>query len=399
MNDNIEGLYTVLPNVESITKYTVLELNDEINSQITSESKIFHTAVHICQLISINKKKFTTDEYIEYKDLSYSNYMLGNTHVTRGAMAILDVATTSGLFKITTEDNTTIFEFKRVLDVLSPNDNVDGNIGMYLRKFIERALVKNFRKSGQVQVTERLMERFKKSLEEEPFKGNKEFFSIEEKSYCEETYATSLYKSLKNEVREERIYRDIVYSIPLRPGNISVISTPNIRQLLIDVACIVDTVDFKILFLEFTKRIQDWLVNTPLSFDLNIGEEDSKNRENLKLQDMLPSNSPIEDSFRQVLIEDEAAAIIELFDQQELFLIKQLLENKTIEEIAPLVGTKKSATAEKIKKVKKKLGEILTESISNLNNSESIENIYEIDELMVAFSDELNYSRLRTENV
>ena len=69
-------------------------------------------------------------------------------------MAILDVATTSGLFKITTEDNATIFEFKRVLDVLSPNDNVDGNIGMYLRKFIERALVKNFRKSGQVQVTE-----------------------------------------------------------------------------------------------------------------------------------------------------------------------------------------------------------------------------------------------------
>ena len=95
---------------------------------------------------------------------------------------------------------------------------------------------------------------------------------------------------------------------------------------------------------------------------------------------------------------DEAAAIMNC-SISRIILIKQLLENKTIEEIAPLVGTKKSATAEKIKKVKNKLGEILTESISNLNNSESIENIYEIDELMVAFSDELNYSRLRPENV
>ena len=398
MNNELEN-YIVLPHVEIIKRYSVSELTEDINLLLTPESKIFQTAIHICQLISLSKRKFTTDDYIEYKDQTHSNYMLGTTHVTNGAMAIFSVVSAAGLFKIENEDNVTIFEFKRILDVLSGDDNVDGQVGSYVRKFTERALIKNFRKTGQVQVTERLRERFVKCTKEDPLVLEKSHFSVKNKSFCEETYNTLIYQSLKNEEREDKIYRDVVHSVPLRPGNISVISTPVLKQLLIDVACIVDRVDFNLLFLEFSKRIQDWLLNTPLSYDLNLGDENSDDKEEFRLQDVLSDNGPLEDSFRQIVIENEASDMLDLFDSEELFFIKQILENKTIEEILPLVNTKKSATAEKIKKVKQKLGAVLVKRISNLNTMNDIENDYEMHELMVAFTDEMKYLRMSPENV
>ena len=44
-----------------------------------------------------------------------------------------------------------------------------------------------------------------------------------------------------------------------------------------------------------------------------------------------------------------------------------MFEEKTIEEIGTAIGLRKSATAERVKKNKDKLGEILTNKLSNLN--------------------------------
>src|SRR6056300_711461 len=90
--------YTLLPGIENIKNYTVEELKTELSTlkeftNMNSESKVFQTSLYICQLISINEKKFTTDEFLEYKNKESSNFMLGNIRVTNGAVAILTVAT------------------------------------------------------------------------------------------------------------------------------------------------------------------------------------------------------------------------------------------------------------------------------------------------------------------
>ena len=70
--NNTESLYIQLPSVDTIRQYNVSDLLEEIQNpkileKMSPESKVFQTTIHICQLISINTKKFTTDEYLEYK--------------------------------------------------------------------------------------------------------------------------------------------------------------------------------------------------------------------------------------------------------------------------------------------------------------------------------------------
>ena len=319
---------------------------------MSPESKVFQTTIHICQLISINTKKFTTDEYLEYKDNTHSPYMLGNTHVTNGAMAIFSIATSSGLFKNKLDNSVTIFEFKKILDVLELNDNVDGKIGGYIRKFIERSMIMEYRKSGMVQVSQRLLTRFKKELRSEVFEFDNNKFSIKDNSHCEDIYKTPIYKKLKDEIREEKVYRELIHTVPLWPGNQAVISTQNIQQLLIDIVCIFNEVDFKLFFKEFKDRVQDWMMNTPLSYNSNTGIDDDEGN-NLVLQEILSGDNLLEESTRFIYLEQEAISIVKLFNETELFLIQQLLQNKSIAQISPLLNLGSSATGERIKKVKK----------------------------------------------
>lgn len=399
----MEENYNLLPSIDVIKQYSVAHLLEEVEDfesfeELTGKSKVFQTAIHICQLISINPKKFTTSEFVEYKDGTHSVFMLGNTHVTNGAVAILSLAASSGLFKNRVDEDVTIFEFKKILDLLEPRDNVDGKIGGYIRKFIERSMIMEYRKSGMVQVSTRLLTRFKKELRSEVFEFDNNKFSIKDNSYCEDIYKTPIYKKLKDEIREEKVYREVIHTVPLWPGNQAVISTQNIQQLLIDIVCIFNEVDFKLFFKEFKERAQDWMMNTPLSYDSNTGVDDDEG-ENLVLQEILSGDNLLEESTRFIYLEQEAISIVKLFNNTELFLIQQLLLNRSIAQISPLLNLRSSATGERIIKVREKLGKILTQSLSNLNTSNYANEDYELTELLEVFNNELKNRRIVPEIV
>ena len=61
----------------------------------------------------------------------------------------------------------------------------------------------------------------------------------------------------------------------------------------------------------------------------------------------------LEESTRFIYLEQEAISIVKLFNETELFLIQQLLQNKSIAQISPLLNLGSSATGERIKKLEK----------------------------------------------
>ena len=399
MNSQVEKAYISLPSIETIKSYTVKELEEEMSilkvfTNINEESKIFHATLHICQLISINTKKFITNDFIEYKDKENSNFMIGNVPVTNGATAILTVATTAGLFPSKYDDAITAFEFKTILDSLDPSDKVSGKVGAYLRRFIERSLIKEFQKSAHVQASERLRVRFIDELKKEPFDYDGEFFTIVDNSFCEDIYETATYKRLKNEVREEKVYRDIINKIPLWYGHNAIMETKHIHQLLIDVVCTKENVNFKVLFVAVKERVKDWLLNTPLDLGAEIGNDEEGSA---SYQDILPEMNPLYSPTEELILENEVKNILKEFDETEKMILKLMFELKTIEETGRAIGLGKSATAERVKKIKDKLGKTLTNKLSNLNTTSTTGNDFEMSDLMLRLSDELNYLRITPE--
>ena len=91
-------LSEALPDINTINSYTVKELKQELKNikeeqkSLDSKSKIYHTILYICHLISINKKNFTSSQFSEYKETDNTPVMLGEVHVSTGAMAIYSVA-------------------------------------------------------------------------------------------------------------------------------------------------------------------------------------------------------------------------------------------------------------------------------------------------------------------
>ena len=78
-------------------------------------------------------------------------------------------------------------------------------------------------------------------------------------------------------------------------------------------------------------------------------------------------------------------------------ILKLMFELKTIEETGRAIGLGKSATAERVKKIKDKLGKTLTNKLSNLNTTSTTGNDFEMSDLMLRLSDELNYLRITPE--
>ena len=391
--------YISLPGVETIKAYTVEELKTELSTlkeftNMNSESKVFQTSLYICQLISINEKKFTTNEFLEYKNKESSNFMLGNIRVTNGAVAILTVATVAGLFPDKSKDDITSFEFKKILDSLDPSDKVSEKVGAYLRTYIERTLIKEFQKSGQVQATERLRVRFIEELRKDAFDYDGEFFTIVNNLYCEDVYKTDLYKKLENEVREEKVYRDIVNAMPLWYGHNQIMETKYIHQLLIDVVCTFENVNFKLFFVAVKERVKDWLVNNPLDLDAEVGNDGEKT---IKFHETLSEITPQYSAADELIIENEVKNILEEFDETEQLILKLTLEEKTIEEIGVVIGLQKSATAERVKKIKEKLAKTLTNRLSNLNTASATGNDFELEDLILRLKEELNYLRITPE--
>ena len=96
------------------------------------------------------------------------------------------------------DDGNTVYELKKILDSLEPNDTVGGKLGAYLRTFMERCLIKNFQKSSRSS-SDRLFTRFKEELKKGPFQVTNSFnYTIKEESYCEPFFTTDIYTQVKD---------------------------------------------------------------------------------------------------------------------------------------------------------------------------------------------------------
>jgi len=360
---------------------------------LSPDSKFYQSAIYICQLISINKKEFTEKAFSDYKEGEPSLFMMGNTHVTKGAVEILTAASVAGLFPSESKEETVSFYFKTILDSLDDSETLDKLLGAYLRTFITRSLIKQHQKSGFVSASERLKTRFKEVLNEEQFVFDKEFFGIKDKSVCEDIYNSDMYAELINNPNEEMVCRKVVNSIPLWFGTNSIIKTKEIKQMLIDISCLREITNFIVLFDEVTKRTLDWLVNSPISFEGYSGTEgeteNTKFSENkILLDEKLKARNPFDKSLEIFVLEQEVKLLTEEFTEEEILILNQTFNGKIAREISPLIGVGTSATATKIKSVHLKLAEGLNKIKDNLKNE------FDEQELFLAFKTELEYTRV-----
>ena len=130
-----------LPAISEIKLYKVqdlvLELEENNSTDLLPSSKSYQTCIYICDVIS-KSVKFKSQQYSEFKELDPSGTFLGQTSVSTGAFAVYSLACESGLVLLKNDDGNTVYELKKILDSLDPNDTVGGKLGAYLRTFMER---------------------------------------------------------------------------------------------------------------------------------------------------------------------------------------------------------------------------------------------------------------------
>ena len=273
---------------------------------------------------------------------------------------------------------------KAILDKLDDDDKVGGKIGEYLRKYITETLSLSRRSSKTVQLSERLYERFEEQLNKKPFvfDKNAKTYILESIKYCE---------GLERGVG----VKAIVNRTPLWHGTQNIMTTKTIKDLLIKAYCSDQShVDFSKLFEYVKKKVQDWLVNSPLSIDSYIAESDED--EEIKIADsLITTDNPLENSIHTLELERVVKEMVEKFDRTEIILIKEslLTDGRTLEEIAPLISLGRSATWERIKNVTKKVEK----------EFKLIENKYQEEfkdtEIAEQFRIEIEYLNLQPENV
>ena len=147
---------------------------------------------------------------------------------------------------------------------------------------MERCLIKNFQKSSQVQVSDRLFTRFKEELKKGPFQvTNSLNYTIKEESHCEPFFDNRYLYQVKDFPNPDDQYRKIVNNMPLWYGTNNVMETKAIKQLLIDAVCSSGEVNLSEL-LVVKEKVKDWLVNSPLSIEHNSDTSGESDR-NLKI--------------------------------------------------------------------------------------------------------------------
>ena len=388
-------LNDTLPGISQIKLYTVkdlvleLEENDSTNLQRSSMS--FQTCIYICDLIS-KSSNFKSQQYSEFKDLEPSGINLGGRSVSNGALTIYSVACESGLVLLENDDGNTVYELKKILDSLDPDDTVDKKLGAYLRKFIERCLIKNFQKSGQVQVSDRLYTRFKEELKKGPFIVTPTFsYKIKEEKFCEPFFNTDVYLQVKDFPNPEDKYRKIVNYVPLWFGTNNVMETKEIKQLLIDAVCSSGEVNLNDLFIVVKEKVKDWLVNSPLSIEHN---SDTSGDSDYSLKNTLKSDNIFENNSNYFIIEDESKKLLNKFSEEEIYFLKlKFLEGKTFEEISSLIGKSTSTVGEKSKKLIAKLEKEINKIIQQNDKD------FDKEELVGTFMNEIRYMRLIPEKL
>ena len=275
------------------------------------------------------------------------------------------------------------FEMKAILDKLDDDDKVEGKIGEYLRKYISETLTLSRRSSKTVQLSERLYDRFEEQLNNKPFVYDKtaKTYILESIKYCE---------GLERGVS----VKAIVNSTPLWHGTQNIMETKTIRDLLIKAYCSDQSnVDFSKLFEYVKKKVQDWLVNSPLSIDSYIAESDEDKK--IEIADsLITTDNPLENSTHTLELERVVKEMVDKFDETEITLINEGLYNgRTLEEIGPLINLGRSATGERLKKVKEKMAKEFN-LITNKYQEE-----FELEEIADQFNIEIGYLNLEPENV
>ena len=261
-----------LPTKSEIGKITVSELNKEFEDIYQDQryildgtSKILQTVLYTCDNIFNSKAHFTDKRFVEFQSRDRSNYYFDARYIPEGVIAMLSVVYLGGLIPSKNSDTTT-FLYAELLNLLEQDSTLIGENGYggLLNKCIKEILMKHYSTSGEIEVSKRLLERFKEQLNEHPFvyEPNLGTYRLENTSYCD--------------TNEENLsMAQVVNHLPLWYGTKAVIKTKNIRKLLIDIFCIEEeTVKFPELWNLIRKKIGAWLVNSPVEISSYVGEVD-----------------------------------------------------------------------------------------------------------------------------
>lgn len=374
----------ILPTKSKIGQVTVREVNDELESVYNNQSfildgssKILQTVLYICDNIFNSKAHFSDKRFLEFTSRESSNYYFETRNISEGVISMLSVVYLGGLIP-STNSNTTTFLYAEILDRFEPNDPLVGENGFggLLTNCIKEILIKHYSKSGEIEVSKRLLERFKDQLKEHPFNYEPKLgtYTLDSLKYCE-----------PNE--SKLTMSQVVNNLPLWYGTKAVIKTKNIKKLLIDIFCLTkEEVKFPELWYLVKLKINSWLVNSPVDINSYIGDAED-NEYSFNTPDSLKfTDNPLDNTFWILELEKEIKLVINQLDSKELTIIR----NKFLGKPNSYTATQLETTERTIRRKQKDLFQKLSDLLIHLQIEYSDE--FSEEDIFDSFKSEVLYS-------
>ena len=346
-----------LPTKSEIGKITVKELNKEFEDIYQDQryildgtSKILQTVLYTCDNIFNSKAHFTDKRFVEFQSRDRSYYYFDARSIPEGVIAMVSAVYLGGLIPSKNSDTTT-FLYAEILDRFEQDSTLIGENGYggLLNKCIKEILMKHYSTSGEIEVSKRLLERFKEQLNEHPFvyEPNLGTYRLENTSYCD--------------TNEENLsMAQVVNHLPLWYGTKAVIKTKNIRKLLIDIFCIEEeTVKFPELWNLIRKKIGAWLVNSPVEISSYVGEVDEDAYSFTTPDSLKFTDDPLDNSIWALELEKEVKLIVSKFNKEELILIEDKLSGVPATTSAKKLGLGERTLQRKQKELFEKFSKLL----------------------------------------
>ncbi len=344
-----------LPSINTISKYTVKELKDDLetyylqeNKQPTKDSLLYHAILLVTYKYTKNKIFGKDQAFAEFRDKEKSGFFFETTPIPIGCMSAVSVACTRRLFKRDIED-TTLFGLAKVLDRYDDDSMTledPGGIGAALLSEVRYALLDELRSIKSADITPALKTKFKKILDNSTkFDFDGEEVSLKNPKLCD--------KEEKYETIEKA-----VYAVDPWYGTQSIYSTAAIEQLFTLSFCVkIFQVNFLEIFDIVTKKIGDFLFNTPMNLDsYNIYEDDDDSKPIENDYSELQEHNPEVDE-GSFYYEQLVHNFLTLLDSKDIKILFGSINGNTLEEMEMVVELKKSSIDERKKKVMKKLQE------------------------------------------
>ena len=132
-------------------------------------SKILQTVLYTCDNIFNSKAHFTDKRFVEFQSRDRSCYYFDARLFLKGNSNAIS-SLSWGLIP-STNSHTTTFLYAEILDRFEQDSTLIGENGYggLLNKCIKEILIKHYSTSGEIEVSKRLLERFKEQLNEHPF--------------------------------------------------------------------------------------------------------------------------------------------------------------------------------------------------------------------------------------